>query len=119
MKRETRDEAVARADALAREHSLAMAALSAVYLDTPRAHAVAQADGEQWVLRVYRPDAAHGGILLEVHDTGDGGRPTVTPHFWEDYRRQVSERLRATSDERDAALADAVARVSRMLPVPR
>lgn len=116
MPRETRDQAVERADRASKSESLAMAALSAVYLDVPAAHAVARADGETWVLRVYRPEAAHGGILLEVHDTGDGGRPMVIPWYWEDYRRAVNEKLRLLGDDRHYAVGDAVARLVRALP---
>lgn len=117
-RRETRDEAVARANKRAHEVSLLSVALHDVMVRKPDAIESAVHGDERWDLSVYRINGAAGGILVEVFHDECGG-VSVTAHYWEKYREISRVATTYIGSEAAHAVSDAVHRLTVKLRCDR
>lgn len=110
--RETKADLKARTEAAEAKASLTEIALHLVVTDQPVATEVTPntEDGESWEFRLYRPHAAHGGILIETWFDG-AGRRYATAHYFETYYLAASRVCRSIGGEKAHAVADALSRL--------
>lgn len=113
-KRETRDEAVKRADDLRGEVSLLSIALHDSWVRKPDAIESAVVGDERWDFSVFRVNGAAGGILVEVFHDECGGT-SVTAHYWEKYQEAARVATTYIGNEKAHAVSDAVFRLKNKL----
>jgi hypothetical protein len=91
-RKETRDEAIARANAVERERSILWLALHVLGgKERPDASEVAKVDTWTYRLDLYQVDGAHGGILI-VRGSCPGQSVDVNAHYFEEWARTETER---------------------------
>jgi hypothetical protein len=113
-KRETRDEAIKRADALSGELSLLQVALHDSWVAKPDAIESAVYGDERWDFSVFRVNGAAGGILVEVFHDECGGT-SVAAHYWEKYQEAARVATTYIGSEAAHAVSDAVYRLKNKL----